>query len=127
MATISLKSGRTQLGLPLPYDSIVRPVQLGATLSAGAPVKASGSKMVAHTGTTLKPTGLIMQGGGDGDWVDMVIWGWVTGYDLSSKAYDLIVKANAGTVDDTTGADFGKIYPSQVETDAKMLFINCLP
>lgn len=125
MAAIALETGVTELGIVNTDQIILRTVQLGATLAAGAGVKASGEKMIAHTGTTLKPDAVLLKGGNDGDWVPAVVWGFVSGYDVSGVNEGALVKMNAGALDTATGANVGRVWHSQAHDLGKVVLIDC--
>lgn len=131
MATLSLVSGRN-VDPTRPEDSIMMPyVALEDVTQGLGAIVADGGVSIADAGTEVTCDGIFLQTKYSGQPVDIMIFGPVAGFDLSSQSIgDLIyMDPDNGTLVDTQAAKdilIGKVVPSQVEASGKVLWINAL-
>lgn len=99
-----------QIGRVFPTLDVVMPIIVGATVTAGQVVTPGTLKYVladANAGSGLEEArGIIIKGARDGEGADLLIKGWLAGYNFGSLALDalLFLSDTPGEVDDTVSA-----------------------
>jgi hypothetical protein len=127
MAALSLATGRT-VSLSNAMEAIVQSYKATAATAANRVLKVDAGIVVHETSDTIAlGLGLNSAAVAAGDVIDVVLFGTVTGYDLSALAVGAAIYANAGAVHGASGdVIIGVVVPSQVESSGKAILINCL-
>lgn len=109
--------------------ALTQRVQLGATVTAPAPVtlQSDGKWDGTDTSTAQLTVAIVMQSGVDGDWVDAVTYGPVVA--LSGATVGTLVYASdtAGAFDTAAGTKttiLGHVDARQIATAGTVLFVN---
>lgn len=121
-----------------PHISIKLAVFAAVAINKGQAVyiNSSGKAALADASAsgTGQVTGIAMRAAQANQAVEVLIFGMVDGYDLSSVAYDTIVSLSdtAGAIDNGAGsptvtAPMGKVFPitDSASSPGKVLFIDC--
>lgn len=111
-----------------PYTSIIIPYLAVAAITAGRMVKVSGTGVTPSVTNDTVGKGMALNSAAIGEAVDVLVFGPVEGFDLSSQTVGGTVYAvNTGTLDDAAGLyKCAVVEPSQVSPSGKILFVNCV-
>lgn len=122
-ASYGVSPTRPEISIIVPYIALVD-IDVGEMVKTGA-----GGVTLSVTGDT-EGEGMALSTVKAGDAVDVLMFGPVEGFDLSSQSVgDLIYAYNNGLLDDAnTSALYtcGAVKPSQVSPTGKVLWVNCL-
>jgi hypothetical protein len=103
--------------------------------SEGVYINSSGKAALADASAagTAVCRGIAISDAGAGQVVEVLAFGYLTGYDLSSVAYDTILSVSdtAGAIDNgagspTVAAPIGRVTPLSDGALTKVVFVNCL-
>lgn len=131
MATVALISGR-HVDPSRPEDSIIMPyIALEDVTEGGPAIVDTGGVLELDGGSEVQCDGIFLQTKKVGEPVDVLHFGPVAGFDLSSQSVGDLIYADPGAnvlVDTKAAADIliGKVMPTQVEAGGKILWINAL-